>query len=233
MLRIIVLDDDKRQVNNMVSILEKSFNNIIVDTALSVAEIDKKRELKEYDLYFLDIELGEDSGLEYGIKIRNTNKIADIVFVTSHDQHALEAYNARPLDYLVKPVEEEKLINIVKEVQRKINSKKYVVITENYHKIAVSMEEILYLESCSKKTKIVTLEDEYIINEPLKSIHKRLDKSFIPISRSQIINSLYITSILKDSKWKRIELYKGIILDFSKQGYREFFRLLAESRPSK
>ena len=90
MLKIMVLDDDPRQINTITTILEKEFDEIIVDTASSIEEIDRKRNIKEYDLYLLDIEVGEESGLDYGISIRDTNQLVEIIFITSHDRFALK-----------------------------------------------------------------------------------------------------------------------------------------------
>lgn len=132
MLKIMVLDDDPRQINTITTILEKEFDEIIVDTASSIEEIDRKRNIKEYDLYLLDIEVGEESGLDYGISIRDTNQLAEIIFITSHDRFALKGYEARPLGYLLKPVDKEKLVELIQSVQEKIRERVLIKLVENY-----------------------------------------------------------------------------------------------------
>ena len=76
-------------------------------------------------MIFLDIELREINGIDFGIEIKSVLKDISVVFVTAYPSYALDAFKAYPLDYIVKPVDEERLVttlNYVNEVQSKIKN---------------------------------------------------------------------------------------------------------------
>lgn len=64
-----ILDDEKKESKYTISILKEQFPDLSIDSSASIKELDRKRDEHYYDLYLLDIEVGKDSGLDYGIRI--------------------------------------------------------------------------------------------------------------------------------------------------------------------
>lgn len=233
MLKIMVLDDDPRQINTITTILEKEFDEIIVDTASSIEEIDRKRNIKEYDLYLLDIEVGEESGLDYGISIRDTNQLVEIIFITSHDRFALKGYEARPLGYLLKPVDKEKLVELIQSVQEKIRERVLIKLVENYNTIYIYLDEIIAVTSNEGKTEIKVRNDSYEVNKSLKKIQEEWGPAFIPINRNTLVNSIYIKSIDTASEVKTLSLTDGSRYSFGERYFNNFYNALMESESLK
>lgn len=233
MLKIMVLDDEAYQIEKITAVLRENFQDIIIDTASSVEELDKKRNLKEYDLYLLDIEVGEESGLDYGKVIRKTNQTSDIIFITSHDEFALEGYDAQPLGYLIKPFLEERLIDLVKKAEKKFKSIFTIKVVENYRSVYIKADEVMAVVVNEGKTEIRLVNDVYELNKSLKKIREEWGPSFIQINRFALVNVVYIKRIDAFSEIKSVTLTDGSEYTFGDSFYSVFHQALLESRDSR
>lgn len=116
MLRLASLDDDKDILEQVKNIINENFStSISADYFDTVDKLDKSRNFIEYDIYVLDIEIGDDNGLNYAKSIRETSLDSAIIFITSHPQYAIEGYSVRAIDYIMKPFDDSDLIKVVKE----------------------------------------------------------------------------------------------------------------------
>lgn len=114
--------------------------------------LDLARDRIEFDIYLMDIELGEDSGFTYARSIRQTNKVCKISFITAHDEYAIGGYRIRANAYLRKPFEEADLVKIVEEMLDDLADKSRIVtIKENYKNITIVIHEILFIDHANKK----------------------------------------------------------------------------------
>jgi DNA-binding LytR/AlgR family response regulator len=150
------------------------------------------------NLIFLDIDMPGISGLEMAKKIKV--KVPMIIFVTSHLEFALDGFRLSALDYLLKPVSEERFAQTMQRVaeywQMKQKADAYEVmvekesllIKEGHNYIRLPQQEIIYLEAMQDYTKIVSLQKKYMVNMNLSGFMERLpvDK-FLRIHRSYAV----------------------------------------------
>lgn len=155
-----------------------------------------------FDIIFLDIEMGEVDGITTARKIREVDKNALIIYVTSHESYMQETFSVRPFRFLVKPVDENQMSDCFVAAYEEVSS------ADNYfrysyqrlsHKILI--HNILYFESKKRKVYIVTEKEIFELYGKLNDIEKSLKASkasFLRIHQSFLINYKHIDGLAYD-----------------------------------
>jgi DNA-binding LytR/AlgR family response regulator len=150
------------------------------------------------DLVFLDIEMPGGNGIELLKRIKKEVPMA--VFITSHAEFALEGFELSALDYILKPLPQDRFASCMLRVQEywdmKQKASAYEVliekdtltIKEGYNKIKLLQHDIVYLEAMQDYTKLVTAKKKYMIHKTLSGFMELLpaDK-FLRIHRSYAV----------------------------------------------
>ena len=116
-MNILVLEDEKSQRDALVKIIEKNFLDSKVYSSESLAKARQFLTEKRFDLFLLDIEVLDGSGIEFAKKIRKIDKykLTGIVFITANLIHMLEAFKEiHCYDFLIKPYNERNVLDIIK-----------------------------------------------------------------------------------------------------------------------
>jgi len=215
-IQTIIIDDEKLARSRLKRMLTKYENIEIVGEAQNGQEGLELIEKLQPDLIFLDIKMPLLSGFEMLTKLE---KSPYIVFTTAYDQYALQAFEENTVDYLLKPIANEKLeraiIKIKKILQKgtrlpldlekllKTIKNKEDVIKRFSVKIGdriflISDQEIQFFHAEDKYTFLTTSKDNYIIPFTLKELEDKLDQDlFCRVHRSFIVNIEKIESIHK------------------------------------
>lgn len=178
------------------------FEGSYTDPAEGIKAVEEKRP----DLVFLDVEMPGLTGIEVLQQIKNKVQIA--IFVTSHPEFALEGFELSALDYVLKPITEERFSTTAKRIedywQMKQQSEAYAVIYENelltikdgHHQVKLPLHEIIYLEAMQDYTKIVTQQKSYLTLTTLTGFLDKLPMSkFLRIHRSYAVALAKITAL--------------------------------------
>ena len=125
-MKIALCEDDNVQAELFGRLLDRIAQRLNMNVELDIynsaedlkIEFDKEPELynRKYEVYFLDIELGEDSGIELADYIKSMYKDAVIVFITSHTDYMQNAFDLHAYNYIVKPASDERLSKILKDI---------------------------------------------------------------------------------------------------------------------
>ena len=153
------------------------------------------------DILFLDIDLGEESGM--GIATWMAKHYPDImkVFITGHREFAVEAFEVDAIGYLVKPYDIKKLNNVLNkaisqlEQRNRIEESREIVITEENLKKKIDCRDILYIERQRSKSIIVTEQKEYQVYETITSLCERIGDEFIRVNQGEVVNAAFISEI--------------------------------------
>lgn len=161
------------------------------------------------DVLFLDIEMPAMNGIDF---LRSLPNPPLCVFVTSHPEFALDAFELFALDYVLKPLNQERLDTVVSRIKSFIDIRKKalsyehylendsVIIQEGYDTHRILLSEILYIEALKDYTRIFTKNKSYIT---LGNISRILDgfnaPQFKRVHRSYAINPKYINSIIENN----------------------------------
>lgn len=222
MIEILICDDDKYFCGYMENcILDWAFKNqreVNIEQCYSGKSLRQFIKKERPYLLFLDIELGDETGIQIGDYIREGLKDENlqIVFVSSHSQYAMQLFHIRPFDFLVKPIRTEQLAQVLSSyhaVKLKDN-KKYFIYQQKKHTLRMDLNNIMYYQSDRKKVKIFTenrqmgRQDLLYGGEPeqyiefygnLEDAMQQLEqRQFWRIHKSYIVNVDYIKSFGRD-----------------------------------
>lgn len=203
--RIGICDDEILQVKvNMLYINEIAKRNHIdveVKGMTKVESLYKFMDEDRFDLIFLDIDMGEVSGLEAAERIMGKYPDTEIVFLTGHREFANEAFDVEAAGYIVKPIDEKKLERVLIKATKHILAQNVteeaalVVNVENL-KSKINQADIVYIERNGSKSVIYTAAKEYSVYETLTALFERLaENKFIRISQSFVVNKNFINEI--------------------------------------
>lgn len=115
-----------------------------------------------YDIIFMDIELGEESGIRLSEKLLNMNPDAQIIFISGYDDYYLDVYDVNHIYFLRKPVKEEKLRAALERAYQNLsaNETQYIDITNRRNVIRIPQNRILFMEKNGRVIYIHTIDGE-------------------------------------------------------------------------
>ena len=171
-------------------------------------------ELLHPDLVFLDIEMPVLNGFDMLSRLKKTPKV---IFTTAYDQYAVKAFEEESVDYLLKPVEQERLTKAVTKLQqfagaidyhiplellmKQLNIKKTVktlTVKIGDRILLIKLQELVFIEAEEKYVFLTTLDGKrHLTDFTLSGLEDKLPEQFVRISRSSIINTELIREIRK------------------------------------
>lgn len=215
-LKCVIVDDEPMAREIIVSYISKTPNLELVKSCKNASEALLYLQEKEGDLFFLDINMPDISGLSLAKVI---NKKTQIIFTTAYRDYAIDGFNLNVVDYLLKPISFDRFLEATQKVSAlKVNeiNNDFMFVRSERKMVKVDFNSILYIESLSDYVKIFTTEKTIVIRETITSLeHKLPSKYFLRIHRSFIISFKNITSYTNE----HIEIHKKA-LPISR-GYKE------------
>jgi DNA-binding LytR/AlgR family response regulator len=177
----------------------------------------------EPDIAFLDIRMPGLSGLDVARQLVDSEAAPRIVFVTAYDQHAIEAFEARAVDYLLKPVKVERLAETITRLKASISAGAPTTVdqklVEALRQIStverkflrwlncgqgseidvIATGEVLFFQSRDKYTAVITADKERYVRTPIRDLLNELDPDeFWQVHRSSVIRVAAIERVIKD-----------------------------------
>lgn len=159
---------------------------------------------EQVDLLFLDIEM---PGLDGLTMVKSISKIPYVIFITAHRNYAVEAFEVKALDYLLKPVSFERFLKAIYPIEQnqtpkidKLEAADHLFISVDRQMIKILYADILYLEAMGDYVKFYVGKDKPIISKmTLKEAMQHLESSaFVQIHRSFVINKDKILAYTQD-----------------------------------
>lgn len=232
-MRILILEDNKIQRQNFVRIIEKNYTDIKIYEAENIKNAQELIQLKNIDVFFIDINLPDGSGIDIAKNIRKIERyeLSGIIFITRELMKIVEAFKAvHCYDFIVKPYNEKDIISIINPFVKKLGisnvpDKKYIVIPiENGVSVRVGVEEIIFVEYMNRKCIINTINQKFECKSlTLNSILKKCDsRDIIQSHKSYLTNVKYINKIEKIySKLFKIYFYNTDEIALMSNGYKD------------
>ncbi|MBS6824669.1 MAG: response regulator transcription factor [Firmicutes bacterium] len=211
-MKIAICDDDKNELFRILSVLADYQTQRNIE--FSYKPFDNSTELasnllqEHYDIYLLDVVMPGLNGIELAKEIRSSDKAADIIFLTSSPEFAVESYTVKASNYLVKPVSRDRLVEALDDIMRtRTEDRDSCLVLKSsvgVHKVHIS--EIIYIEASNRKV-IYYLRNTSQITcvEKFASVCDQLlqHPEFLLAHRSFLVNMNYIRRI---SEIKRLYL---------------------------
>lgn len=243
-LRTIIIDDETIARQRLVRLLNE-FNGQFEIVAEAQNGIEGATLINKFkpDLIFLDIQMPGKTGFEM---LELLEHIPLVVFCTAYEEYALKAFNTLALDYLVKPVEKERLELTLEKLSRGTDNTPPIQIRELLdlvrqqtdtkklqsvpHKIGdrillIKTETITHFEANDKYVEFFTADGKkYLTELSLKKLLERLPENFIQIQRALLVNANYVKEYRKYFRGKYI-----LVLDDANQTKLESGRSYIEN----
>ena len=180
---------------------------------------------EEFDLIFLDIELKEINGVQVGKIIREEmkNEIVQIVYISGKDNYYLKLFEVRPMHFIHKPVEPEKIIRDIEKAMELAGwLKKVFSYKQGHNTYKIEMKDILYFEAVNRQVKMITAKTEINFYGSLEEVYREVGKyHFLYIHKSYLVNYSHIIVF----GHKELTMSNGVILPISQQRRREVLEL--------
>lgn len=195
-IRCVIVDDEPVALDILENHLSKIDTIEVLGRCRNATEAFNMINSKTIDLIFLDINMSGISGISFA---KSINKEIKIIFTTAYREYAIEGFDLHAVDYLLKPISFERILDAVNNFQQVHSPSKNVESQENkvadfifikidrkMHKL--DFDKILWVESLSDYLKIETTEGTKVTRETLSNIEEKLPASgFMRIHRSFII----------------------------------------------
>lgn len=215
MYKVVVVDDEP----GALSIIKQMVNNmpgyeVVSEISDARGLPEKIRSIKPHVL-FLDIHLGEISGVDIARQLYDMHCETRIVFVSAYDKYAMQAFEYNIIDYILKPVSRDRLEKCLKKVEKSFTGDP--MPEENIEKpqegsslrlntqngfLLVDPKEVVFLEADHVYTKIVMSgqSNHYVAQNIGKILTALNDTNFLRISRSYAVNAQYLREVNRTQK---------------------------------
>ena len=203
-IKCIVVDDEPMAREILISYIEKITNLELVKSCKNALEAFEVIKSQKIDLLFLDINMPEVSGLSLAKMIRKESKI---IFTTAYRDYAVEGFNLKVVDYLLKPIAFDRFLeainaffetsSIAERVDDKVEDSisDFFFVRSERKMVKVNFDSILYIESLSDYIKIYTQKNVIVTRETITNVEVKLpSQQFLRAHRSFIVSLKSIDS---------------------------------------
>ena len=220
-MNIAVVDDEKAIREHICGLIKKydpkcSLNSYAAGNELLTSG-------QSFDIVFLDIQMNGINGINTAKLLRERQEDVVLVFITGIKEYVFEALELYAFQYLLKPIDEKKLAEVLYRAEKEVNKKKekcsLFIKTKN---LTLDQSDILYIESRGKKLEIhiIGTRESIEIYGTLENIQDKLCENFYRCHRSYIVNMAHITEYDNES----ITLVQGDKVYLTKKKYGEFVK---------
>ena len=202
-LRVLVIDDERPALDEVTFLLEQDPRVAEVHATDSPTDALRLLQQLAVDAVFLDVQMPGLTGIELAQVLSRFKTPPVAVFVTAHDQHAVEAFELNAVDYVLKPVREERLAEAVRRVltaTRTEQAEEQVPVERGGVTRFIPISHIRYVEAEGDYARLHTAEGSHLIRVPLTTLEEEWgDAGFVRIHRSLLVSLGHVTEVRMES----------------------------------
>lgn len=207
-MRAIIIDDERLARKELNSLLEDYKEIEIIGEAVNAEDAEEKITKLNPDLIFLDIQMPGKTGFEL---LEGLESVPKVIFTTAYDEYALKAFDYNALDYLLKPIQKDRLEECMKKLLneddqtakdesagevKKLGASDQVFVKDGDRCWFVTLSNIRLFESDGNYIKVYFDNFKPMIHKSLNALDERLDdRTFFRASRKHIINLGWVETI--------------------------------------
>ncbi len=192
MIRALLVDDEAPARSELRYLLATHPEVEVVGEAASAAEALKLAAAVPYDVVFIDVEMPGLSGLDAARFVHGRAGAPQLVFVTAHEQYALEAFAVEALDYLLKPVDQERLAQVVRRLGKRPAASapvEKIPVMSGGQTVLLDWDELHYARADGDYSRVHTYDRSYLCTRSLRQLEETLPaERFARIHRSYLVN---------------------------------------------
>ncbi|MCH3967481.1 MAG: LytTR family DNA-binding domain-containing protein [Atopobiaceae bacterium] len=201
MLHAMIVDDEAPARSELRYLLEETgrVDGAITEASSAREAVEKLMDARP-DVLFLDVSMPKTSGMQLAEALHKLKNPPAVVFVTAYSEYALEAFNVDAVDYLMKPVETDRLNTCLDKVQARTaptsqpsSSVERIPVEKSGRKVLVPIDQIRYIEAKDDYSCIYTDTDRYLSTISLAQLESKLSPhGFFRVHRGYIVNLQYV-----------------------------------------
>lgn len=223
-IKVIIIDDERLSREELKRALKFYDEFVLIGEAENADDAKNLIESKMPDLIFLDIQMPEKSGFEL---LESLNHVPEVLFITAYDQYAVQAFEVNALDYLMKPVREERFAKAIEKIRDTFKLKsalnnietedRKIFIKDGEKRFFIRLDEIYLIESLENYTRLFFQNKKALQRRSLRQWEEILDENtFFRINRAEIINMNFIQEVNITSAGRmEVKLKTGELLEVS------------------
>lgn len=206
-MKALIVDDERLARKELMKLLEEHPSIEIVGEAMNAEEAIQMVNDLNPDLLFLDIQMPGKTGFQL---LEELDAVPFVVFTTAYDEFALKAFEVNALDYLLKPIQAERLsetiakilekekskVSAIRNADKKLGLNDQVFVKDGDRCWFVSLSNVRLFESDGNYIKVYFDSNRPMIHKSLNALDEKLDeRAFFRASRKHIINLSWVESI--------------------------------------
>jgi two-component system response regulator AlgR len=203
-MRALVVDDEAPARDRLASLLRELDQVELVGEARDAFEALRQVSELAPQLLYLDVRMPGMSGLELARHLAQLEEPPAIIFTTAHGEHAMEAFEAEAVGYLLKPIRREKLAAATERAQR-LNARQlaavaapartHLAVRTRTGLRMVRVEDVICLQSEDKYTAVRHVGGTDLIEDSLRALESELGPRFLRVHRGALVNREFIEAI--------------------------------------
>lgn len=222
-MNIAIVDDEKNIREQIKKLIEKQKPDCKLEVYGTGGELLDAG--MHFDMIFLDIQMEGLNGIDTARTLRKRDEETVLVFVTGMKEYVFEAFDVSAFHYLLKPIEEQKFMEVfnraVKEAEkRKYQKQELLFVKTRNRSVTLKRKNILYVENRGKKVEIHTAKEIIEIYAAMIRLEEQLGESFYRCHRGYLVNMAYIAEYNRES----IRLSNGEWVYMAKEKYNKFVK---------
>lgn len=226
-MKIAVCDDDRAIREELSRLIQKQGLEVDIVEYPSGEELINAR--GNFDIYFLDIEMGKVSGMDIARRIREqeegSRRRSIIVFVTGYREYMEAAFDVNAFHYLIKPIDTEKFSEVFNRAWKEASvslgqAKKYIIVKSSGTQQKLFLKNIYYIESGNKKVIFHTTDGTREVYGKMEELENRLGNTFYRCHRCYLVNMEKISAYSADN----IKVINGDNLLLARKKYSDFIK---------
>lgn len=223
-IKVIIVDDERLSREELKNTLKGYEDFVLIGEAENTDDAKNLIETEIPDLLFLDIQMPEKSGFDL---LESLDHVPAVLFTTAYDQYAVQAFEVNALDYLMKPIREERFAKAIAKVRDSIHQKsslnnlatkdRKIFIKDGEKRFFIQLDEIYLIESLENYTRLFFQGKNALQRRSLRQWEEMLDENiFFRINRTEIINIEYIHEVKQVTGGRLVvKLKTGELLEVS------------------
>lgn len=224
-MKILIADDEKLARIRLHHLIKEIGNNMhVVAEAKNGTEALQKWSASQADAILMDIRMPEMDGLETASRLAEMATPPTVIFTTAYDEHAIQAFEANAVDYLLKPIRKDRLLHALTKAEAfsrakrngleqtlpRKNRRSHLCAHQHNEIHLIPIEKIVFFRSDHKYVVVRLPDREFLIDEPLKLLEQEFAGLFFRVHRNTLVSLRHIQELQKQPGGQLVIRLRGM-----------------------
>jgi two-component system response regulator AlgR len=244
-MNVLIVDDEQLARQRLRHMVGEIGGHRVIGEAESGEQALQNAQHNNPDIILMDIRMPGMDGLQAANYISRMNNPPAIIFTTAYSDHALNAFETHAVDYLLKPIKQDRLKNALQAARRVTraqldhlleiendDSRQKICVKSRGELELVPIEDIVYFKADQKYVTLRTEDHEYLIEESLKALEQEFANRFMRIHRNALVADSFVNGLSKNDGGHACIVFSNIEdkLEISRRHLPEIRKKLKASR---